>query len=437
MKKLFLTPLIFSLLLCLVACDSKNPAEDGSDGKEQTDELTVDEQKDHFDRSVRVILSYFNTADQKHAISVADHFSEEFVEHDWDFDDVIDFYESHYDVLFDEPAYICRLMKMQSSMSSNPIYTFSFANDAMTFEANTTTRIVRNRGRSSDGKYTVILRDGSTTLTAKAWPEGRETNYFVNMSDFGGEDKLIEVKLPEKIHFSFWENDTELISFVLDVNIVKDVHAITSMDARVTSLSFHVGENFNSTSGEFALSFRNNQHTLFSMNTTIPSFPALIRKDNYTWEQWFDRYGEQWESLIRQLGGASFDMNIGDRVQLRGVVNDGGRLYTELADVLDADLDERKFARRFAQVINDHATCSMYFNSEIKQGDVMMDVVLKDGDYMPLPLLFFSDGSSYDLSSYFMDDRVYEKYMRQVDNVLVAYENLFRYWDLDFRLSDY
>ena len=438
MRKLFLMPMSLLLLLGMVACEPKNPAEEDINGTNDgpTKELSVDEQKDYFDESVRVVLGYFNTEDQKHAIEMADHFSEEFAEHEWDFEEVMDFFESHYDVLFSEPAYVCGLMKMQSSVSSNPIYTFSFANDAMTFEANTATRIVKNLGKSKDGKYTVILRDGSTTLTAQAWPEGKETSYLVNYSEFGGEDKLVEGKLPEKIHFSFKENDTELISFVVNFDIVKDKHAITSVDAKITTLFFHMDENFNSTSGEFAMSFKNNENVIFAMSTIIPSFPVLIKKGNYTWEQWFEQYGEQWESLVKQAEGATFTINIGDRVQIKGSGEEGGKLYTELMKILESDDNEKTFWRKMAAAINDHADCGMYFNSDKKQADIKMDVVLKDDYYLALPLLYFSDGSSYDISSYFMESSVYENYMRQVDNLLVDYENLFKYWDLNFRLTD-
>lgn len=431
-------PLSLLLLVGMVACEPKNPAEEDVNGKDDgpTKELSVDEQKDYFDESVRVVLGYFNTEDQKHAIEMADYFSEEFAEHEWDFEEVMDFFESHYDVLFSEPAYVSGLMKMQSSVSSNPIYTFSFANDAMTFEANTATRIVKNLGKSKDGKYTVILRNGSTTLTAQAWPEGKETSYLVNYSEFGGEDKLVEGKLPEKIHFSFKENDTELINFVVNFDIVKDKHAITSVDAKITTLFFHMDENFNSTSGEFAMSFKNNENVIFAMSTNIPSFPVLIKKGNYTWEQWFEQYGEQWESLVKQAEGATFTINIGDRVQIKGSGDEGGKLYTELMKILESDDNEKTFWRNMAKVINDHAECGMYFNSDKKQTDIKMDVVLKNDYYMALPLLYFSDGSSYDLSSYFMESSVYENYMRQVDNLLVDYENLFKYWDLNFRLSD-
>lgn len=440
-------PLSLLLLLGMIACkpnypifvdiDDDDSGGGGGGGRDTVKELSVDEQKDYFDQSVTAILGYFNTEDQKHAIELAEHFSKEFNEHEWDIEEVADFYESHYDVLFREPAYIGGLMGMQYSVSSNPIYTFSFANDAMTFEANTATRIVRNLGKSNDGKYTVILRDGATTLTAQVWQEGRLTSYLVNFNDYGGEDKLIEVILPEKIHFTFKENDAVLISSVVSLDIVKDKHLITSIDAAVTTLSFYIEENITSTAAKFAMGFQNNQHVIFSVSTNIPSFPILIKKGNYTWEQWLDQYGEQWESIVQQVDGGSFKVNIGDRVQFKGSAVEGGKFYNELMNIIDSDSDEDEkiLWSKIANVINEHADCSMYFNSDKKQANVKMDVVLKDDYYVALPLLYFSDGSSYDLSSYFMDSKVYENYMRQVDNLIADYEDLFQYWDLSFRLN--
>lgn len=433
MKKVFLMPLSLLLLLGMAACGPKNPAEDNS--QKITDGSSVDEQKDYFDNSVSSVLGYFNTEDQRHAIETAERFAKEFEENKWDFDEVVNFYEDHYDVLFSEPSYVCGLMKMQSNALANPIYTFSFANDAMTFEASTATHIV-HRSESKDGKYTVTLRDGSTVLTAQAWPEGKEKSYKVNFNEFGGDDKVIECLVPEKIHFSFKENDTELISLVVALDIEKDKHLISSADVRVTSLSMHMDENFNSASGQFAMSYKNNEHVLLAMSMAIPSFPVLIKKGNYTWEQWFDQYGEQWESIVKKVGGASFFLNVGDRIQLKGSGDNGGQLYTELMNLFDKEEEDKAFWGDMARIVNAHAECGMYFNSDEKQADIKMDLVYKDGDYIALPLLFFSDGSSYDLSSYFMDNSVYESYMRQVDNLLVDYENLFNYWDVNLRLND-
>ncbi len=438
MKKHVFLPLSMLFMVLVVACKPTNPADgdavDNLDGNNNgpQQELTVDEQKDYFDNSMKTVLGYFNPQEQAHAVEVAENLAME-LDSEWDIDDAAEFFSGRYERLFRAPAYICGILKAQSSLLANPLYRFSFANDAMVFEGNTATHILKNMGPSKDGKYTVILHDGSNTYTVQVWGEGKETLYSVNLKDFGGEDKVYEAMVPERVVLSFRENDEELIGGSFGLDMVKDDHVNISTSAHITTLSFAMDEKLNSTAAEFANSIKVGDHILFGSRSEIPSLPILIKMGGLTYEEWVSRYGEQWESLVRQVGDASFVLNVGDCVQLKGKGKEGGKLYTELDNLLSKRVEGKQLWSRLADIINEHAELGMYFSSNVKQADIKMDLVLQDGEYFAMPLLFFEDGSSYDLSSYFMQSGVYDSYLRQIENLLADYESLFKHFDVNFR----
>lgn len=432
MKKYVFALVIASAAILMSACKEKATQELTPQG----DHMSADEQKDYFDASVTAILGYFNTADQKHAIAAADRIYELFDKYEWNFDDAAEFYDDHYDFLVEEARYIPKMVAMNESMLAAPIYTFSFANDAMTFEASASTRKVTNKGKSADGKYTIILRDGRTTYTMQAWGEGKNTTYQFNLRDFGGENKELAAVLPEKIQYVFMENQDVLISCSMEPEIVKDSHLKMKVDAKITTLAYTTSINFTAAALDFSFAIKNNEHTLISSDFLIPSLPTLIRKGNLSYEDWFEKYGDQWENILKEAKGTDFYFNIGDRVQFKGAGKKIGDLYTELYDWMENDdVDDKTWFSRLARIINNHAQIDMYFNSDEVQGSLAADLVKIEGEYITMPVVVFSDGSSYSLASHFMNERVYNNYIRQVDNLLAAYESLFSYIDADIRIQ--
>ena len=433
MKKYVFALIMVSATLLMSACKDKN---NGAIVDPINNPTNIDQQKDYFDQSVTAILGYFNTAEQKHVIEVADHLAEVFEERDWDFSAAEDFYENNYDYIFRESYYAPQAVAMRASMLANPIYKFSFANDAMTFEANTATGKVVNNGKSQDGKYTIILHDGKTTYTMQAWGEGNNTTYQVNMNEFGGENKVIAGVLPEKIFYVLKENNNELINICAEPTIVKDSKISFKNTFTFTSLSYTMNLNLTAAAMEFGYGIKNNANTLIAVDFDMPSLPTLIKKGNLSYEEWFDMYGEQWESIVQNTKNANFYFNLGDRIQFKGNAKNGGELYTELYDWLeDETSDDKAWWGKLAKVINKHANVNMYFNSDEKQGSIEADVVKIEGEYITMPVVVFADGSSYDLTSYFMNEKVYNDYFRQIDNLLASYEALFSYIDADVRLN--
>lgn len=444
----FKTLCLLALPLAMAACGEKNtPNVNGADdnnngtgsmgsGNGPTEVLPADEQKDYFGKTVTTALGYFKAEDQRHAVEVAEYFAQVFEEEEWDFEAAEEFFENQYGNVFGAPRYVCNLMRMQTTMAANPLYSFSFANDAMVFEANTATHIVKNMGQAKDGKYTVRLIDGSNTYTVQVWGDGKMTNYVVDFHEFDShESDVIEVLLPEKIHVRLSENDNVLISSDVTIDMVKDNHLNLTANAVVTSLSMNVKEEINATALSMSYDLRNNSNVVFAMEISLPSFPALAKKDNLTWEDWFEIYERDWEKYAKGADKATFTFNIADCVQFHGKATEGGKFYEELSNLMDKEMDNEKYWwGTLADIVNEHAEVGMYFSSDVKQGDIKADLVLMDREYIAMPLVFFADGSSYDLFSYFSDEKVYEGYINQVNDLLRRYERLFKYWDFEFQL---
>lgn len=436
MKKILFFLTSAAVVLTMGACggDKNTPDDVNGTGDGPKNELTVDEQKDYFDQSLTIALSYFNAEDQKHVIEVAEHLAESFIEEEWDLEELADFYGNHYDALFNEVYYVAGLTKMQASPAENPLFTFSFDTEALTLEADFATRVVKNKGVSKDGKYTLILKDGNTTYTAKVWGEGKNTELNINLNELTEEINPFVVVLPEKIYFELLENDTKLVEEVLSLSIAKDDHLSFSTSLKLTTLTYDMKMNLNATALDFDFAIKNNSHVLIAFNTVIPSLPVLIKKGNLSYEEWFNQYGEQWENLVSSTKGATFNVNLADRIQIKGKGEEGGKLYDELVNIFDLP-SEKQMWQEMANIINAHAEVGVYFNSDTKQADVKMDLVdMGDGDYIAMPLFFFSDGSSFDVASYFDDDNLIDSYFTQINKLLESYEKLFHYFEVNFSL---
>ena len=229
-------------------------------------------------------------------------------------------------------------------------------------------------------------------------------------------------ELPAKIIFSFKQASDELIRVELTQDLKKNDHAYFTMDANIINLRWTSDFKINSTNASVAFGFYYGTESLFSAVVNLPSYQLIDKQDSQSYEDWIDQYAERYDELLRHIGSADGLLDINGQAQAKVYIDNAGYVYRDFMrlDEQGVRIDTESGARQYCDIINGGQSNGIYFNSDIKQADVRMQIYSEErwryfwdesiGDYREEqytaydiePVLYFpSDGTTYAFEQYF------------------------------------
>ena len=457
-KSFYLLPLVL-LILAVVSCKPKDIEDEIPDStitppKEVLDEET---QINRLQTVARNLINFVDEEKHRHIVELADGLWYKYSEYDWEpfYDTFVDEYES----VFRMPKHISSTISCEERIvARNPLYRFSFKNDARVFEANDATKTWEYKGKSPDGVFTVIFtsKEG-TRCVAKAWGEGKETEYsYTYEHEYGHAyydnegyyhyvvdsvvNKTYTGLLPETIRFTLTEDNTVLINFTEKLDIQKNNHLHTNTNCRCANIEFNMVEKLNSTAASFAFNLKLDNRAIVTMNAAVPSFVLIEKKDNDTWEQWLERYEDEYEILLQQVGGCNAFMDLNGDVQVRVALDNFGKAYQEL-DAWDKKEygDERREMLDMVDIVNKHMETGLYYGNDIKQAELKLDVVKREGYYETYydwtPAIYFpKSGTTYLVDDFYnqhITEGTYSGILQMTEDLINHYISMFRYLRID------
>lgn len=210
--------------------------------------------------------------------------------------------------------------------------------------------------------------------------------------------------IPAKIMFTLKQGSNEIIRFELAQDLVKNDHANLSVSVKVTNLSWTADIKIGSTNGSFAFDFKYDSERVLGVAASLPSYKLIDKADDMSYEDWIHQYEERYEELIKSVGEANGLVDIMGEVQVKAKIHNFGYAYRDFRKQEGFDNYSRPSVEKFCQLINDNQTNGIYYNSDLKQAEVRVQVTGDDyGRFYPEGVLFFpSDSTTYAFEQYFV-----------------------------------
>ncbi len=480
-----------------VACDGagskkdndSDPTQGPVSGDPVTEQLSPEEVTLYFQKTGEQMINMFKTADQKAVIQCVDLFLYEFLEYDFDWSDVENHFEaSTYNSIWKVAQYASSVSQGKRLPSDMVDFTFSFSNESAIFEADDAARTWKYKGKASDNSIQFIYTVQGKKCVAKLWGEGNVKTYNTNVNfnytesdcyevtrtdEWGYTyydwvcdeherlfDKTYEAQVPEKIIFTLTENSTEHARVTIAIDMQKNNHINADIAANVANINWSLSTKIASKSASFDMAMNYGSTSLFTVNASLPSYVTLPKNDTETWDEWVNKYGDQYESLIAQAGGVSCAVTLLNRAQVKTTLASPNNFYTQYRNwdrLYDYDSSIENYWEQpyrqldanedLADIYNSNIVCALYFNSDIQQALFCMipecihrttsvwnentytyeDIEITYYDIAPA-LSFPENGQSYQFGEYFTESK-YSDLIASAKNLANKYIELLTYWN--------
>ncbi|MBO4666147.1 MAG: hypothetical protein J5612_04670 [Paludibacteraceae bacterium] len=218
--------------------------------------------------------------------------------------------------------------------------------------------------------------------------------------------RTIHCVLPDKVAMTLKHGTNEIIRLEFEQEMVKNDHAYFSLFAKLANLSWTVDAKVNSTYGSGAFAFSYGNQPFFSIAVNLPLYELIDKKDNQTYEDWIEEYGDRYDELLKKIGEGDAIVDLFGQVQLKAHVNHFGYAYRDYMKWDDqyGHMRTKESVKAFCSIFNDNSTNGIYFNNDVKQAEVRVITAYDEIDesYSPEPVLYFpADGTSYGFEQYF------------------------------------
>lgn len=450
MKKFFyfFAATLVAMTMGLTACDDSNgnnPSGGGGGSSNPSgDQLTPEENKEKIISVATQMIDKINPEDQREAIELVEGVYNKYQK--YSFEGIESSFKDELGGLFKLPMYARRVAAGDLSAAmdlEDQVINISFEKFAAEFEADDASQSFVKKGTPSDNS--VILRfldPNGIQCEAKFWGEGKikvleytyeesheewndVTSQYEKVSDGM---RTIHGEIPAKICFYLKHGSNEIARVEFTQELVKDDHAHFTAYARVTNISWDAALKINSTNGSASMNFNYDKDKLFGLAVNLPSY-KLIPKGDLDYEEWIEKYEDEWESLIKACGGASAEIDIFSQIQLKASIKNVGAAYTEFRDLMqnsNGETDQKTQMGKICNFINSNQDNGLYYNSSVKQAEVRAQVSESE-DYegykrynMEAVLYFPQDKTTYSFEEYFAS-KPFQELMETVINLANKY----------------
>ncbi len=482
------------IIVGFVACKDKEKTETPTDPSNEsvvgldpvTEELTPEESVQRFTTVAQELTNTFNTADQKAVVELVDVLIYNFDEYEYDWDAFEEYYEGdRYSSMWETSVYVAEVASGKRLASQVSDYTFKFSNESVVFEADDNAKTWVCKGPSSDNSLQMIYTVNGSKCVAKLWGEGATKTYTQNIKydytewepcyeyvdEYGYTqwvcpeheetfDKTYTVEIPEKIIFTLTEDGVEHVRLEIKLDMQKNNHINFDLAGKLANMTWNTTTKVNSTNASFTMDYKYNSMPLITCSAVLPSYVVFDKNDSETWEEWIERYGDEYETLLKKIGGATANVDLMSRIQIKSSLKNGGDFYTayrnweEIYDYYDETKewyeqpsDTREANVALADIYNNNIDVNMHFSSDIVQAQLKMDAKqytswdyvydyngynqVEVSYYDIMPVLYFpKDGSSYEFEEYFTEGR-FSSVLNWAEELINKYIKLFRYLDVE------
>lgn len=426
--------------------DNENDENGGGEGPEDGVVLEPDQQKVRLEEIAENLMDEYPSEDFKDLFSLADRFSERYLENVSDnyWDPVFDYCEERGEELFfytesesTAGKNIYRKYNTEAFLEFSHFHgQITLGQYSATCEDYDGTRMVFDLGNDS---YVVeIAPSGKTTKAIYTFEDvyGYEMNNGYWVDDYTWVDDYVmihavdryhfEVDVPERIRAVVTKNGSDFavvdIAFILNFNkngidITTDCFKV-SATAQIDGHSAVIEKTgYDASTGRAEVSFtlrKGAQDIIRAQSSANAKFELITEVDESN--DWYDDYVYPEFSLAKDF---NMFVDVLGQLQVRASCVDGLKVSEYVENFYDAD--NLNVVERAIDNINNYVDCGLYYDgTNVRQAEVVMDYYVERDDYYGYewyeldPIIVFPDGSKYAFYEYFDEG--------SFDGVLTSFE---------------
>jgi hypothetical protein len=350
--------LALCISVCLSGCDATNNPETPKGPEEPKGEmelLSPDAQKDFLVEVGEELLNTFNPEDQKAAVELADELYYKYKKYDWeqiaeDFEEEFeDIYSREFDSFFSLPRRLATAITDKQNVSlENMEILLTLSKFGYIIEFDDKTKSVKMTKIDNTSITVKFSDDDGTNCEAKVWGEGKEIEgsytYEDGHWDWGYDEygdyydnwvvdgkRTIRVKVPTTIKMHLKHGNEALVSFTFNWDSNLKNYVNTSMNLQVVNLKFLEETKVSTTEASAVCSFSYGDKTLIAAAANLPKYELISWEDGKDiteeeGENWLEKYGDKYKSLLGKVGAGEAKVDILGKVQIKGGITDGAAL---------------------------------------------------------------------------------------------------------------
>ena len=369
----------------------------------------VGDPKEYFEQTAIDFLDCFDPYDQKETYELLEEFAYTYGEYDFDEEWLENVLPGEYATALGtyiaETAEILRSGAYYSPLST---YFIKFAQFTGEFEANDADYYWEYVRASNDFVLTFFLNGAVSEIRVKG-----SRDYWTF------ESEEVSVQVPKTVTLTFKVGNKTILSQVVKSDYNENactVYASIVMEAANLKISVELDGNNSKLEGRESLIVDNDE--ILTADITINGKNLC---DRSRLEEGL--YNE--ESILNFITGGSLVVDVMKRVKVQSTIDD---LYSIV--YLDYDEERRSEVDKCVTTLNKAIETSFYLGRHTtKSGDIVFYTKKHDNDYYgdywtPALMMQFTDGSKYDLETYFTDNE-FQNIARRFENLIEQYQRVF------------
>ena len=444
--QIVLSSIVASFFVFVTGCAEK-PETSGIDTGEtenpENNELTAEEQKEKLMDVATQFIGVFNTADQKEAVAAFDWIVYQYMDYSWD--DVEEYYEGVLNIV-NIAARNARLLSEGHFNANAGLEIYDFPKFTGIFEANDRTMAWEYVGESDNVVLRCKDKDGNPAeMVLAASGEEMEFEYgYWDYTDGNEEWHPFTAVVPANITLSVKVNGNEYIAFDFNFDAEKSSHVKVNTEVRITNIVFNLSVSVEKTSVSSEVTVRYGDNTLLSAVAAAPSCVLMDKGENMDWDEWFEHYCDAFEYGDPEIefGKLMAEANVLSQVQIRAESNDPADIYHSIMKLDDEYYGEygewfyntREYNLALSDLVNDNMNISLYYSSDVKQAEIITDVMADSYDnsyYDLIPVVYFpKDGTTYAFDEYFTEN-AFGSVIQLTEDLVNKYISLLRYNEIE------
>lgn len=442
---LFAFVAVIAAMLTFASCDKKNNSNNtdlpsSADGVQKR--LTADEQIEKLNTIGQQILGNFKTQEQEDLVRLTDYLIANMEGASWQA--VLDTAGLGHVSYAGLKPMMTTLRRMTGNAAYAPMnfmdaltpdnwfvsdffgeYEFVDSSKKWRFIAKNDNAAIFNCTDSQGKKVVVTIKASGDTYTLK------DTVTIYNEKTGRETKQIVAGHIPSRIELTLTDNAVELVNIALTFDINRKDHFKVAGNVRLANVTQTYDMNItrSAAKGNYELKVNGKSVCKLAIDNSGLNLLTIDTSNNLNTEGDFEKFGTKLENELKPGKTTVLITLLGGEMSIQGTI-DGDSFYTQMKKLeANSNLSGKEWADAYAEVWNENVYVFVYYGSDIRQAQIMMDVdVREEPDYLSygiVPVIYFiEDKMSMQFDRYFTRNS-YGVLIDQVEELINNYITYF------------
>ena len=220
--------------------------------------------------------------------------------------------------------------------------------------------------------------------------------------------QIVAGHVPSRVELTLTDNAVELINIALTFDINRKDHFKVGGNVRLMNITQTYDMNItrSAAKGNYELKANGKSVCKLAIDNSGVNILTIDPTNNLNTRGDFDKFGSKIENELKPGKTTILITLLGGQMSLQGTI-DGDQYYAQMKKLqTNNNLSDKEWADAYAEVWNENVYVFVYYGSDIRQAQIMMDVDAREGSdyqsYGTVPVIYFiEDKMSMQFDQYF------------------------------------